>query len=461
VRTFGAASIARQPDTVAPADEAAARALVDAWDAVPPGGIPFERVAAWVAETAGFAPGRGAGAPAPGEARATARAVEAFLQTSQDPFARLVPRAQDDRQLASVGASRTGIGVSLLGLPGVILVERVAPSGPAARAGVQPGDVLVSIDGWDLAGLDARDAARLLEGPEGAAVRVGLRRDGRRWDWTLQRARVLVRHAFARVLHRGDGARVGYLRVASLHSERVCGQASEALGRLERAGVGGLVLDLRGNPGGLVEQARCVADLFLGAGRVVATLERVDGRSEPYETREPGRTRVPLVILVDGRTTSAAELLAAALRVHGRALVVGQRTYGKATVQDAFPWAEGLPVLVYRTVGTYTVGPRREALHLAGLVPDLLVDGLGRRARTERARRAPWRYWEALRRPPIETLRRPEAPALACAAELAHDAWLSADGEAVGPQLASAASAAGCAPVPPAAAPKDRDQTAR
>ena len=297
---------------------------------------------------------------------------------------------------------------------------------------------------------------------EDNTVRVGLRRDGRRLERALRRARVLVRHAFARVLHRGDGARVGYLRVASLYSERVCGQATKALEELERAGVRGLVLDLRGNPGGLVGQARCVADLFLDAGRVVATLERVDGRSEPYETREPRRTRLPLVALVDERTTSAAELLAAALRAHGRALVVGQRTYGKATVQDAFPWAEGLPVLVYRTVGTYTVGPQRQALHLVGLVPDLLVDGLGRRARAATARRAHWRYWEALRRPPTETpRRRVEAPALACVDRLGRDAWLSADGEAVGPQLASAASATGCAPAPQAAAPRDRGQPAR
>lgn len=452
VRTFGAATVTRQVrGTLTPADEAAARALVDAWDAAPPGSIPFERLAAWVAARGGFARGLEAEAPAPHEASVTASAVQAFLRTSRDPFARLVPRVQDDLALESAGAARVGIGATLLGLPGVLLVERVAPDGPAARAGVQPGDVLSSIDGWDLAGVDARDAAHLLQGPDGAPVRVGLYRDGQRLELAMRRARILVRHAFGRVLHGADGALVGYLRVASLHSERVCGQATRALGVLVRAPLQGIVLDLRGNPGGLVEQARCVADLFLSAGLTVATLKRDgddDGGAKRYATQTPARTALPLVTLVDGATTSAAELLAAALRAHERTLVVGERTYGKATVQDAFPWAEGLPVVVYRTVGTYVVGPQRAALHLVGLVPDVQADALGRDEVAVGARRATWRYWEALRRPPAWEAAPAQAAGQGWACRPGREAWMSVDGEAVGPQLARAASATRCAPGP-------------
>ena len=343
----------------------------------------------------------------------TAKAVEGFLRSLHDPFARLVPLEDDDAQLASEGLSHTGIGLRLLQVGRAHLVEGVVPTGPAAAHDIAPGDVIVSVDGWSTAGLSARSVEALLQGPRGSSVRVVRRRSGADTSLLVTRSDFLVPHVVHDVYTRAEG-RVGWLRISSFHSERVCAQTRSALKTLTSTPLDAMVLDLRTNPGGLVDQAVCVAGLLAGPGVAVTRLE--SSRSETryrraYATAKSAKRRYqgPVVVLVDARSQSAAELLTGALRRSSDALVVGQRTFGKGSVQDAMEWAPGVPVAMYREVARYLLaGDQR--LHLAGITPDIPLTANGNR-RVTPAVRADLAYWNLLAPPtspsPAGTARSP------------------------------------------------------
>ncbi|RAJ69646.1 carboxyl-terminal processing protease [Streptomyces sp. Amel2xB2] len=287
-----------------------------------------------------------------------------------------------------------GVGISVRrdrdaqGSPSVV-VARVAPDSPADRAGVRAGDRLRSVDGEHVSDHPVTDVVARLRGSEnggrsadpsplGSSVRLGLERGGRHRTETLHRARLNADAVTVDRMRRG----VTRIKVTSFTK----GSARQVRDAAESArGGSGILLDLRGNSGGLVHEAVTAASVFLEGG-LVATYEQHGAQRALYADTRPGtashgRTAPPLVVLVDGGTMSAAELLTGALQDRGRAVVVGSRTFGKGSVQMPRKLPDGS--VAELTVGHYAT-PSGRSLDGEGITPDLVIDGAGDAA--ERAR---------------------------------------------------------------------------
>ncbi|MDK1473864.1 S41 family peptidase [Streptomyces sp. 549] len=266
--------------------------------------------------------------------------------------------------------SYVGVGIAVrAGRDGRVEVARVTGGSPAERAGVRPGDRVHTVDGEDVTGLPVTEVVARLRGAEpqdaapaaGETVVVGLGRDGRRWDEPLERAVLETESVTVRKL----GQDVVRLRVESF-TKGSGARVREALDELPERG--GVLLDLRGNSGGLLHEAAAVASAFLDGG-LVATYD--DGGEQHALYAEAGGSQdVPLVVLVDGGTMSAAELLAGAFQDRGRAVVVGSRTFGKGSVQMPMEQPDGS--VAELTVGHYATPAGRE-LEGQGLTPDVEV----------------------------------------------------------------------------------------
>lgn len=352
--------------------------------------LPFDEIAAWI---------RKERVDAASESQLTSMAINGYLAAAEDPFHRIVPTRLHQAAWRSTGVSSTGIGIMVERREVGVLVLRVFPRSPAAGAGLQVGDVLVAVDGQPLDGLEAAAIAALVSGPEGTEVHVSYRRGRRVRVARMVRAEVEVPHVFEALVASGR-ERVGYVRAPTFMSDHICEQVEAALERHTAQRARAMVLDLRGNSGGLVEQCVCVADLFLPAERPVAGLRELGASADTrsYKTERTAASEVPLIVLIDGDTGSAAELLAGALQDHNRAIVIGRRSFGKGTIQDAFEWSPELEVSIYRTIGHYTL-PRGESPHLVGVVPDLpfASDGNEGRAMDRKLLEALWLPAEATR----------------------------------------------------------------
>src|SRR3954470_2795518 len=220
-----------------------------------------------------------------------------------------------------------GIGVTVLPSTSGLLVRRTM-SGPARVAGVLPGDTILKVDGVSTAALSFHEAmGRIIAGP-GSRVTLRVLRDGRTISFTLVRHKYRLHPVHARLTNG-----VGVIKLDSFTRDSAA-ETAAAVRRLERTGARGLVLDLRGNPGGLLGQAVAVVSLFLRPGASVVSLA---GAHEPLRivySKKGTASTIPLVVLVDHGSASASEVVAGALKDHGRATIVGAPTYGKSLVQE-------------------------------------------------------------------------------------------------------------------------------
>ncbi|MFI4977068.1 MAG: S41 family peptidase [Solirubrobacterales bacterium] len=249
--------------------------------------------------------------------------------------------------------SFTGIGVAVDPSRGGLLIARVFDSSPAARAMLKAGEEIVMVNGRTLAGLSADAAAALIKGPPGTDVqlRVRERRAGHTVAHTVKITRATISEpVVASATHTIHGAKLGVVALATF-SPGAHGEAREAVeGELHR-GARGIVLDLRANGGGLVEEARLIASIFIAKGTIVSTR----GRAQPSEVLTAAGHAIsgstPVVVLVDGNTASASEIVAAALQDHRRATIVGTHTFGKGVFQEEQPLSNGGALDI--TVGEY------------------------------------------------------------------------------------------------------------
>ncbi|MEV7525495.1 S41 family peptidase [Streptomyces sp. NPDC091371] len=254
----------------------------------------------------------------------------------------------------------TGVGLwAKRARDGRIQVDKVEPDSPAARAGLRAGDRLLSVDGHAVTGLAVADVISLLRGEAGTPVVLNLTRDGADLTETVRREQLRTEPVTVRELPGG----ITVIKVASF--TRGSGDQVKAAVRAAPPGAG-VMLDLRGNPGGLVTEAVTAASAFLDGG-LVATYD-VRGDQRALYATPGGDTTRPLVALVDGGTMSAAELVTGALQDRGRAVAVGSRTFGKGSVQMPTELPDGS--VAELTVGTYRT-PGGRSLDGSGITPDL------------------------------------------------------------------------------------------
>lgn len=245
----------------------------------------------------------------------------------------------------------SGIGLSIVPVKQGLRVAQVFPGSPAAKAGIKPGDTIVSVEGESIAGQSSTEATNKIKGPEGTQVKVGVRaaKTGKVRELELTRAQVELPNVSSE-MQRVKGRKLGYIRMLSF-SEDVHAQLADAVRKVEREGAEGIVVDLRGNPGGLLEEAVLSASIFLPKGEVVvSTKSRTQGNSI-HRTVGGNLPARPLVMLIDRGTASAAEILTAALADDAGATVVGTRSYGKGVFQEEKGLANGGAIKM--TVGEY------------------------------------------------------------------------------------------------------------
>jgi len=268
-----------------------------------------------------------------------------------------------------------GVGLELAMRHGRILVVAPLDGTPAQRSGLLPGDQIRSIDGTPVAGLTLFDALVRLRGVSGSAVELGIHRPGgtpRDRKVRLVREQIRVQPVEARAV----GKRVVHLRIRTFQQNTFRAMI-EALERVEgelggRDQVAGVVLDLRNNPGGLLDQAVKVADEFLDEGLIVSTVGRRPRDGERHQAHRGGRVKVPLAVLLNRGSASASEIVAGALRDHDRAVLVGERSFGKGSVQTVLDLSDGAGLKV--TVAHYYT-PSHRSIQDLGIEPDVATVG--------------------------------------------------------------------------------------
>ena len=266
------------------------------------------------------------------------RAASGFVKEIDDPYSTLLTPDRYRRLRETTTGRYAGVGVELDMRDGFVTVIAPLAGTPADSAGIKPGDRIATVDGRSIVGMSMEDVQQALRGAAGTKVRLTVERGTDKPTFTLTR-RMIVYHPVQRAeLMNG----IGFVELATF-SERAASELRRTIDSLRARGARSLILDLRENPGGLLEQGIAVADLFLNQGQTIAsTRGRTPDADHVFEDDAPQAwPGMPIVALVDSGTASAAEIVAGALQDNKRAVLIGSRTYGKGSAQSIFPVTGG------------------------------------------------------------------------------------------------------------------------
>jgi carboxyl-terminal processing protease len=293
------------------------------------------------------------------------------MLTSLDPHsAYLTPDLYKELQMDTQGRFG-GLGIEITVKNGVLTVVSPIEDTPAFKAGVKPGDMIFKIEDDFTKDMTLVEAVKRMRGPKGTKINLSIKREGNPEliNLTLTRDTIRVQSVRNRTLEPG----YGYVRLAQFQerSDRDLQKALEKLAA-EQGGLKGLVLDLRNNPGGLLTQAVRVSDIFLDSGLIVYTDGRIDSQKQKFFAQKEGSlTDFPIVVLVNGGSASASEIVAGALQDHKRAVVLGTKTFGKGSVQTILPLDDS-SALRLTTARYFT--PKGRSIQATGIVPDIVVE---------------------------------------------------------------------------------------
>ena len=298
-------------------------------------------------------------------------AIRTALQQLDDPYTRFMDPEQYASMQIDTSGELTGVGIQLGAEEetGRLLVVSPIDNSPALNAGVQSGDIIIEIDGTQTEGMDVNDAVNLIRGEIGSVVTITVLRDEtEQLDFDIKRERIELQ-AVNYEIHPEGERQIGYIRISQF-SAKASDEMRDALEELEELAVDAYVLDLRGNPGGLLYSSAEIARLFLDRGGIVSTENR-QGIQDSIAANGEALTNKPLTVLVDGGSASASEILAGALQDNDRATLIGTQTFGKGLVQSvhAISGGSGLAVTIarYRT-------PNGTDINRTGITPDSVVE---------------------------------------------------------------------------------------
>ncbi len=255
--------------------------------------------------------------------------------SSLDHYSTYLTSAQLDDVYNQIEGNFVGLGIELKATDDALLIVKVIPGGPAERADVRAGDRIIAVDGQPTRDISTEKAADLLKGEQGTYADLRLSRGDAVRSVQIPRERVDVPCVEdIGIIDKQYG--IGYLRLTSFQ-KTTSSDVDRALWQLHREGMRSLIIDVRGNPGGLLTASVEVADKFVQEGTIVSTRGRSPREDFDYKAHRVGTWRVPLIVLIDGDTASASEIFAGAIHDHARGTVMGERSYGKGSVQGIFP----------------------------------------------------------------------------------------------------------------------------
>ena len=306
----------------------------------------------------------------------TYKTIQQMLGSLNDPYTRLLPPEQYRSLQTSTSGELTGVGLQITKdeKPGWLRVITPIEGSPAEQAGIQPKDLVLEIDGTDTTDLTLDEAAARMRGPQGSRVTLKLQHDdGSQTQLVSLTRQVISLNPVTATLQTTTGGKtVGYIRLTQFNGNAAENLAN-AIRSLQESEAEGYILDLRNNPGGLLQAGIEIARLWLPKGTIVFTVSR-QGILDSFEAYGPALTNAPLVLLVNEGTASASEILAGALQDNGRAQLVGSTTFGKGLIQSLFDLSDGSGLAV--TVAKYET-PDHHDINRLGITPDRVVEARG------------------------------------------------------------------------------------
>lgn len=290
--------------------------------------------------------------------------IDQMIATLKDPWTQFFDAKEWETFNSALEQTFVGVGIVMRQEKNGVYIDEVISGSPAESAGLMPGDLMVTAGGKSLAGVSSSDIQQLLLGQEGELAALSVERDGKKLDFILMRAKVSLPVVTTKLL--GEG--VGYLALSGFTSDSA-EKVKEGIAQLEKQGISSLVFDLRGNGGGYVDAAQKIASQFIKEGVLAHMVDR-DGDDTPLVVKG-AKKAYPVVMLVNGNTASASELLSGALQDYRVAKLVGTKTYGKGVVQSIATLQSG--GVLKLTVQQYFT-PKGRTVNKVGLTPDIQVD---------------------------------------------------------------------------------------
>jgi carboxyl-terminal processing protease len=293
------------------------------------------------------------------------------MLTSLDPHSNYLNAKNFNDMRVQTRGEFGGLGIEVSMENGLVKVVSPIDDTPAARAGLKPGDLITHIDGQPVQGMTLPQAVDKMRGPINSDIKLTIRREGRDpFDVTLTRATIKIQSVRSHM----EGSDIGYIRITSFTEQTDVGLNKAMKSLKEKAGdkLKGIVLDLRNNPGGLLDQAVAVADAFIDKGEIVSTRGRRAEDAQRYDARPGDITGgLPMAVLINGGSASASEIVAGCLKDHHRAILIGTKSFGKGSVQTIIP-LPGHGAMRLTTARYYT--PSGRSIQALGIEPDIVVE---------------------------------------------------------------------------------------
>lgn len=292
---------------------------------------------------------------------------KAVMSSLGDPYTVYYTADEFNAFMESSSGSYCGIGVVVQQNMQTGLVTAVRPyeDCPGYEAGIRPGDLILAVDGTEITGMDLNTAVALIKGEEGTSVTITLQRDEEVFDVEVTRRQIDVKTVNYRMMDDN----IGYIQIEEF-DEVTSDQFSQALDSLIEQGMEALVIDIRNNPGGILDTVVAMLDELLPEGTIVSVKDR-NGTAQEYTSDADTKLTVPLTVLINGNSASASEIFAGAIKDYGVGTLVGTTTYGKGIVQTAFSLSDGTGVKI--TIEDYYL-PSGKSIHKVGVDPDVEID---------------------------------------------------------------------------------------
>lgn len=290
-------------------------------------------------------------------------AIDTMLASLDDPYSRFLTRAEYSDQNTSINSKITGIGVNIATIAGKIHIINVIEGTPAQSANLLPNDIIVAIDGKDVSGMPLSDVANLVRGPENSIVELTILRNNDKLVKKVVRKEIKIKTVRSSV-----DKNIGYIKINTFIGSTTPNEFLDALEKTKDTE--GLIIDLRGNTGGLLPNAIFIANLFIPEGKIVSIVGRGGYKYDILAQNTEFGVKKPLVVLIDGASASASEILSGALKDYQKAKLIGTRTYGKGMVQKIIPMQNETGLNL--TIAKYLT-PKGTDINKKGIEPDIKV----------------------------------------------------------------------------------------
>lgn len=291
-------------------------------------------------------------------------AINTMLASLNDPYSKFMSKKEFAELNSSIDSKITGIGVNIFSNAGKITILNVIEGTPASTSGLKTGDIIFAVNKKEVSGMTISDVAGLVRGPENSMVELTVLRDDKKITKNIKRKEIKIKTVKSSI-----DKNIGYIQIMSFIGSTTSNEFLEALEKTQKTD--GLILDLRGNPGGLLPNAVFIANLFIPEGRIVSVVGRNGFKQDLSAQKTNFTVNKPLIVLIDHSSASASEILSGALRDYNKAKLIGTKTYGKGMVQEvlSLPNETGLNL----TIAKYLT-PKGTDINKKGIEPDVKIE---------------------------------------------------------------------------------------